>query len=349
MRSRSRSPASTAEEDGAVVHSSRRALIKHSKKPSRSRSRSPPRRSRASLSPRHRSPPLPKPRESLSPRRRSPSPKRRSVSPRRKAASPRNTRRGKSRSRSPIVSKRKSRSRSPAGARAGGVGGRRSRSPVRERDVKQYNDRNRNDRGPNRGPNDRFHGAGGGFRGGRGAGGGRGRDRDDMINNRRNGRAGGKLGGRDDMNSRGESKDIASVPVKFKPMPEVDREKTCPLLLRLFCSVGEHHALSEYTAGKVPSDELMVHTWLNATFKEITLLIKGAIDEAKQKGTRLVFSAVYPTPTGQMIMKEIGELTTGKKGDRDLIGLGQTRFKIGDYLDVAIYPPIRGSGSSRRF
>ena len=35
----------------------------------------------------------------------------------------------------------------------------------------------------------------------------------------------------------------------------VDREKTCPMLLRLFCKVGEHHRDDEFSYKQQPTDE----------------------------------------------------------------------------------------------
>ncbi|KFM59050.1 Histone deacetylase complex subunit SAP18, partial [Stegodyphus mimosarum] len=40
----------------------------------------------------------------------------------------------------------------------------------------------------------------------------------------------------------------------------IDREKTCPLLLRVFLNDGRHHSPSEYSRGNVPSNELQIYT-----------------------------------------------------------------------------------------
>lgn len=36
----------------------------------------------------------------------------------------------------------------------------------------------------------------------------------------------------------------------------IDREKTCPLLLRVFCSTGRHHSTAEFAHGNVPTNEV---------------------------------------------------------------------------------------------
>uniref|UniRef100_A0A1I7XTC4 18 kDa Sin3-associated polypeptide n=1 Tax=Heterorhabditis bacteriophora TaxID=37862 RepID=A0A1I7XTC4_HETBA len=42
----------------------------------------------------------------------------------------------------------------------------------------------------------------------------------------------------------------------------VDREKICPLLLRVFCANGRHNPIADYTRGNVPANELQMYTWL---------------------------------------------------------------------------------------
>lgn len=36
--------------------------------------------------------------------------------------------------------------------------------------------------------------------------------------------------------------------------------QTCPLLLRVFCSTGRHHAASDYAHGNFPANELQIYT-----------------------------------------------------------------------------------------
>ena len=46
-----------------------------------------------------------------------------------------------------------------------------------------------------------------------------------------------------------------------KPAPAVDREKTCPLLLRVFVGKRGHHRTEEFQRGRLPEDELQMYTW----------------------------------------------------------------------------------------
>nr|XP_031834043.1 histone deacetylase complex subunit SAP18 isoform X2 [Nomia melanderi] len=114
---------------------------------------------------------------------------------------------------------------------------------------------------------------------------------------------------------------IESMVVDEKQLPEkpIDREKTCPLLLRVFCNTGRHHNIMEYSRGNVPSNELQIYTWMDATLREITGLVKEVNPDARSKGVTC----------------------SGQKGADDNKTLAQARFTIGDYLDISITPPNR--------
>lgn len=54
----------------------------------------------------------------------------------------------------------------------------------------------------------------------------------------------------------------------------IDREKTCPFLIRLFYNVGPHRREDEYLPRALPRNELQIYTWFDATLREITELVK---------------------------------------------------------------------------
>ncbi|KAK2169312.1 hypothetical protein LSH36_11g07036 [Paralvinella palmiformis] len=120
----------------------------------------------------------------------------------------------------------------------------------------------------------------------------------------------------------------------------IDREKTCPLLLRVFCNTGRHHMLSEYARGNTPANELQIYTWLDATLKELMSLVKEVNVDARRKGTYFDFAIVTPDSRSPVYrMNEIGSTCAGMKGKDDSVTLASKRFQIGDYLDIAITPP----------
>ncbi|KAI4898129.1 hypothetical protein NFI96_015392 [Prochilodus magdalenae] len=136
---------------------------------------------------------------------------------------------------------------------------------------------------------------------------------------------------------------VTQEEIKKEPEKPVDREKTCPLLLRVFTTNnGRHHRMDEFARGNVPSSELQIYTWMDATLKELTSLVKEVYPEARKKGTHFGFAIVYPDPKRQGYrVKDIGNTISGRKGADDSMTLQSQRFQIGDYLDIAITPPNR--------
>lgn len=123
----------------------------------------------------------------------------------------------------------------------------------------------------------------------------------------------------------------------------IDREKTCPLLLRVFCSMGRHHSLMEYARGNTPTNELQIYTWMDATLKELTSLVKEVNPDARRKGTFFDFAIVFPDPRSPTYrLRDIGTTCCGRKTADDTVTLASKKFTIGDYLDIAIAPPRAG-------
>uniref|UniRef100_A0A069DNF4 18 kDa Sin3-associated polypeptide n=1 Tax=Panstrongylus megistus TaxID=65343 RepID=A0A069DNF4_9HEMI len=138
----------------------------------------------------------------------------------------------------------------------------------------------------------------------------------------------------------------------------VDREKTCPLLLRVFCCTGRHNNPQEYRGGNVPSNELQIYTWLDATLKEITGLVKEVNEDARARGTMFDFSLVYPhQQTSGYRFRHIGTTYAGQNSADDNRTLSSIRFNIGEFIDVCITPPSRitpmmmrrGGGGMRQY
>ncbi|GAV09776.1 hypothetical protein RvY_19261 [Ramazzottius varieornatus] len=123
----------------------------------------------------------------------------------------------------------------------------------------------------------------------------------------------------------------------------VDREKVCPFLLRVFCNTGRHYPLSEFAHGNTPTGgtgELQVYTWLDATLKELSGLIRDVHPEARRRGTIFEFNLVYPDHgrSSNYRSRHIGAACNGQKGQDDGKMLSDVRFQIGDFMSVAIVP-----------
>ena len=56
------------------------------------------------------------------------------------------------------------------------------------------------------------------------------------------------------------------VPVTVK----VDREKTCPFLLRVFHKEGGPLRVEEFDGGKVPGEEVQIYSWMDANLRELS-------------------------------------------------------------------------------
>ncbi|KAH9605168.1 hypothetical protein KSS87_011124 [Heliosperma pusillum] len=109
----------------------------------------------------------------------------------------------------------------------------------------------------------------------------------------------------------------------------VDREKTCPLLLRVFTKVGSHHTHEDFAIrGKEPKDEVQIYTWKDATLRELTDLVKEVSPPARRRDARLSFATVYPDRNGRMQVKKMGEtFSNPNKRKDDNIALGDTFFQ----------------------
>ena len=67
--------------------------------------------------------------------------------------------------------------------------------------------------------------------------------------------------------------------------------------------------------GMTPSNELQIYTWMDATLKELTGLVKEVNPEARRRGTYFDFSLVYPdlrqSPRCQT--RDIGTTVAGQR------------------------------------
>ena len=110
------------------------------------------------------------------------------------------------------------------------------------------------------------------------------------------------------------------------------------MLLRVFCnSTGRHNRPSDYGRNIVPNNELQIYTWMDATLKELSRLITEVYPEMKTKGTRFHFSSIFPSNRdSSYLIRDLGAVVVGTKGNQDTDTLKQLRFTVGDFMDVSI-------------
>ncbi|CAO4371336.1 Protein CBG20155 [Caenorhabditis briggsae] len=123
----------------------------------------------------------------------------------------------------------------------------------------------------------------------------------------------------------------------------IDREKVCPMLLRLFSSNHRHNPIREFNNsnnGSVPPNEVFMHTWMDCTLRELTTLIKEVNPDARRKGITFEFAIVSPDRSSpRYLLREIGSTQNGQRGLDDSKTLQQCKFEPGDFIDVAIINP----------
>uniref|UniRef100_A0A7S0RGX5 Histone deacetylase complex subunit SAP18 n=1 Tax=Pyramimonas obovata TaxID=1411642 RepID=A0A7S0RGX5_9CHLO len=132
-------------------------------------------------------------------------------------------------------------------------------------------------------------------------------------------------------------------PAPKKAPVEIDREKICPLLLRVFPKVGGLHRPEDFaTRGKEPKEEVQIYTWPDATLRELTELVKEVRPEARKNTARLEFALVYPDRMGRNVLRKVGSVWSAShrgRGDDDNKSLASLSFQTGDFLDVGIHLP----------
>ncbi|EHB00475.1 Histone deacetylase complex subunit SAP18 [Heterocephalus glaber] len=114
-----------------------------------------------------------------------------------------------------------------------------------------------------------------------------------------------------------EEDGVTQGEIKKEPEKPIDCEKTSPVLLRVFTTNnGLHHR------GNVPSSELQIYSWMDATMRELTSLVKEVYPEARKKGAHFNFTTVFidfKRPVYRV--KEIDRTMSGRKGADDSMTL----------------------------
>ncbi len=148
----------------------------------------------------------------------------------------------------------------------------------------------------------------------------------------------------------GGGRQCAAEGAACRAMEAVDRKRTCPMLVRMYCRINGHHHVGEFErgVGALIGDEVDLYTWRDATLRELAGLIQQVNDQSC--GRHVVFSfalVCQSSRDGAFYTHTLGRVANDRKGPDDGLTLWHARFIQGDYIDVAIYTDASLVPSSR--
>lgn len=137
----------------------------------------------------------------------------------------------------------------------------------------------------------------------------------------------------------------------------IDRKKTCPFMIKMYCRINGHHRLDEFSPPRFPiEDEMIVYTWKDASLKELSLLVREVLGDSELPGgsrgsdanLKFSFNLLYPDTkrTGShFLSRPLGWAFEGGEPearahqliDSSTRTLDSLRFIPGDFIDVAVY------------
>ena len=120
----------------------------------------------------------------------------------------------------------------------------------------------------------------------------------------------------------------------------VNREKTCPFLLRVFYKINGNNHLSDFEGEKFPP-ELHIYTWEDANLKELAKFIHDALKDTVIGMYDLYqFSRIHYDSDGTLLRDYAGSVVINDKKSKlnknMKTSLKEIGFQIGDYFDINI-------------
>jgi len=120
----------------------------------------------------------------------------------------------------------------------------------------------------------------------------------------------------------------------------VNREKTCPFLLRVFYKINGNNHLSDFEGEKFPP-ELHIYTWEDANLKELAKFIHDALKDTVIGMYDLYqFSRIHYDSDGTLLRDYAGSVVINDKKSKlnknMKMSLKEIGFQIGDYFDINI-------------
>jgi hypothetical protein len=120
----------------------------------------------------------------------------------------------------------------------------------------------------------------------------------------------------------------------------VDREKTCPFLLKIFYKIDSYNSLNLFRDKLFPA-ELNIYTWEDADLEELAKFIHLALKNTILSAYDYYkFSRIYYDSKGTLLRDEIGCVVTNSRSSKLNENVNKTLkeigFQIGDYFDINI-------------
>ncbi|ETW31511.1 hypothetical protein PFFCH_01109 [Plasmodium falciparum FCH/4] len=116
----------------------------------------------------------------------------------------------------------------------------------------------------------------------------------------------------------------------------INREKTCPFLLRLFYKVDKEYNVDDMDilTKDNNSNELQIYAWIDITMREIVTLVKDFYKDSRQRNAQWVFKVFsYEKKKLTFLSKVHSTIYNYKEDNKTLLSLN---YEIGDIILLSI-------------
>ena len=119
---------------------------------------------------------------------------------------------------------------------------------------------------------------------------------------------------------------------------KIDRDVTCPFLLRVFWKITEAITIESvrHRMEDQQPDEVRLYTWLDATLGEICQLLKEDLPCARRRDAEFDLAFIRQNLEGGFELKPLGTISASRPSELDSATLLSFRFIIGDSLAVTV-------------
>jgi hypothetical protein len=83
-----------------------------------------------------------------------------------------------------------------------------------------------------------------------------------------------------------------------------------------------------YSLSYMVLDNVQMYTWMDASLRELTDLVKEVQPAARRQGARLEFALVYPDRKGRNVMRQVGIVYAARETDDDFKTLKELNFQV---------------------